>query len=107
MFCQKCGKELDENSEFCKYCGNKIGEGFQQEVVQKKVLVEETSKKYKKQLIYATLIGILGLLLAALDSQRFFDRGAIGFFAYIGLALLVAGIVWTIVVKFKIWWEHK
>ena len=21
MFCSKCGKEIDENSSFCKYCG--------------------------------------------------------------------------------------
>ena len=24
MYCQKCGKQIDDGSDFCKYCGSKI-----------------------------------------------------------------------------------
>lgn len=24
MYCQKCGKQIDDESDFCKYCGSKI-----------------------------------------------------------------------------------
>lgn len=24
MFCPKCGKDLPDNSKFCKYCGSQI-----------------------------------------------------------------------------------
>jgi len=27
MYCPNCGKEIEEGSKFCKYCGAKIGEG--------------------------------------------------------------------------------
>lgn len=26
MFCKNCGKEIDDNSKFCQYCGAKIVE---------------------------------------------------------------------------------
>ena len=27
MFCYKCGKQLDEDSVFCAYCGSKVDNG--------------------------------------------------------------------------------
>ena len=27
MYCPNCGKEIEERTKFCKYCGTKVGEG--------------------------------------------------------------------------------
>ena len=27
MYCRKCGKEINENAKFCKYCGNPVVKG--------------------------------------------------------------------------------
>lgn len=24
-YCRNCGKEIDDNAKFCRYCGNKVG----------------------------------------------------------------------------------
>lgn len=36
MFCNKCGKEIPDNSEFCNFCGNKIIKSSNNEPDQKK-----------------------------------------------------------------------
>ncbi len=34
MLCPKCGKETEEESKFCKYCGEKlVGEGVKEEII--------------------------------------------------------------------------
>ena len=53
MFCSKCGKEIDDTSKFCNYCGNKI-------------LTENDNtkpiKQHKKAIIFLT-IGLLALCI--------------------------------------------
>ena len=49
MFCSKCGKEIDDTSKFCNYCGNKI-------------LTENDNTKPIKQHKKAIIFLIIGLL---------------------------------------------
>lgn len=35
MFCTHCGKEIPDESQFCKYCGNKISKNEETEQIEK------------------------------------------------------------------------
>ena len=49
MFCEKCGNEMEDGSEFCESCGEKVvTEEIQEEVVantEEEIVVEEETKK--------------------------------------------------------------
>lgn len=107
MFCPKCGKELDENSKFCKHCGEKNSEEEKQEVTIEKVPIKEIPKKLKKQFIYSLVLGIIGCILFIIDSGKFFDRGDLGLIATIGLIFVGVAIIWAIAVQFIISWKQK
>jgi len=42
MYCNKCGKHIDEDSVFCQFCGNKVNEG-DLEIPESKSTTEEKS----------------------------------------------------------------
>lgn len=42
MFCTNCGKEIPEESQFCKYCGNKIKQNGQVEKTENTNITEKT-----------------------------------------------------------------
>lgn len=44
MYCNKCGSELEENSRFCKHCGNKLKDDIV-EPVKTQMSLKETWKK--------------------------------------------------------------
>ena len=66
MFCNKCGKEIPDNSSFCPYCGNKIEESIIEENVaahQKPTVgVGELSENRKKAISLTIITGIIGIL---------------------------------------------
>lgn len=58
-----------------------------------RVVIEQTSKVYKKQLLVAVAIMFFGLLLLAISHL-------------LGGIVLFIGLVWAIITKCVIWWEH-
>ncbi len=41
MYCKKCGKQISDDSLFCKYCGSTVEENCGDEIVMQKVLPEK------------------------------------------------------------------
>lgn len=74
MYCQKCGKQIDEGSVFCQHCGSKInGETVSRNnfVVQRQSTEHTKSKaefisdyraKHSERMVYTVLFIILKLL---------------------------------------------
>lgn len=65
--CQKCGNELPENSKFCKFCGEKVLESFEDNVT-----CCETGVKKKKNTKTTILIIVSLLILIAVGLAIFF-----------------------------------
>lgn len=45
MFCQKCGKEIEEDSVFCQYCGASIGTGAPASSGKPQIVIELNKEK--------------------------------------------------------------
>jgi len=101
--CPECGAQVSNHAENCPKCAYPIMRGTTQahdEIVQ---TVEQTSKKLKLQLLISSLL-CMGSLLVMLSScsepQARSDgmaSGTLGFFV---------GLIWFMIVRFKIWWHH-
>lgn len=62
MYCSKCGKQVSDESAFCKYCGNKLYKEFQGNDLKRKVIEQSPkrkSSKYKKYLVIGSIIFLL------------------------------------------------
>ena len=46
MKCPKCKAEIDDNSKYCDYCGNKIEENINKEEIKKEEITDEEYYKY-------------------------------------------------------------
>jgi uncharacterized membrane protein YvbJ len=97
--CPECGTEVSDKAEKCPKCAYPISGQSSAEKVQ---IIEQTSKRLKKQMIFAILAMILGLIIAISSSTNNSTGGSV-----FGMLLIITGIIWVITVKIKIWWHHK
>lgn len=97
--CPECGTEVSDKAEKCPKCAYPISGQSSTEKVQ---TIEQTSKRLKKQMIFALLAMMIGVIIA-ISSSSSNSTGGIFF----GMLLTISGIIWVITVKIKIWWHHK
>ena len=97
--CPECGTEVSDKAEKCPKCAYPISGQSSSEKVQ---TIEQTSKRLKKQMIFAILAIMFGLIVAISSSTNNYTSGSV-----FGMLLIVAGIIGIITVKIKIWWHHK
>lgn len=64
MVCEKCGREIEEDSKFCSYCGAKVSEGKECETNVKTPLKKK--KASKKPLLIAVLVSVVLAITAFL-----------------------------------------
>lgn len=77
MFCQKCGKEIENDTKFCTNCGNQIVTTPQQTVNDYFVQKKTNKKKRKKWLIgiiAAIVIIVLGIVIFSSDDGTMGDK---------------------------------
>lgn len=72
MFCGKCGKEIENTSSFCPYCGNKIND---QSIIENKNAV--TVSWHRRKAVYGLAISIKlyldGTLITSLKNGETFE----------------------------------
>lgn len=57
MFCSKCGKEIDDNSEFCPFCGVSIELKEDKKDVMKVKFCPKCNKEYDNKLAFCKICG--------------------------------------------------
>ena len=90
MFCSACGKEVNENLNFCNNCGARVGNGSLQ-------VVNSSSPQFARSLGFiggGGLVGFIVVLKILLDSNRL-DVPAITFilFAYLVTLFLICAMI--------------
>lgn len=96
--CPECDTKISDKAEKCPKCAYPISCTQTQEKIQ---TIELTSKKYKKEMIFAVIATIIGIIIMVSTASEGSDWASFG-----GLLMFV-GIVCLFVVKIKVWWHHK
>lgn len=105
--CPECGTEVSDKAEKCPKCAYPINTQIKDKVQ----TIELTSKKYKGQLVLSVLLLSLGLFIS-LAAAGLAATGGGGttlqaLLAFIGIPLMVVGLIWYIITKIRIWWHHE
>ena len=67
MICPKCGKEIDNSSVICKFCGNNL-------MVNKSNLYKEESQPKEKKILGLVIISIVLLIIIVLAFVITYNR---------------------------------
>ena len=93
--CEECGNEISEKAASCPTCGNPITGALNSPVY----TVEQTSKKFKLQAILSIVtscVGLVGMFATAENGNT-----------TIPTLMFMGGVIWFIVNRIRIWWNHK
>lgn len=101
MFCKKCGKEVENSAEFCKFCGTKVVDETNEPKTR------PTYQHSEQRTIESSAIGILAIIFGAFGGLLGLIFSIIGLSIYkepqnrtnckIGLGLFVGWIVIVII----------
>ena len=104
--CSECKKQVSDRASSCPNCGAPVQQSEEAYAAGTKLnTIQETSKKFKIQSIFSTLLICVGLLLAFLRDGNM-DASEEGDIGISGIIFMV-GLIWYLVNRFRIWWHHK
>jgi DNA-directed RNA polymerase subunit RPC12/RpoP len=90
--CPECSTEVSDKAEKCPKCAYPIlGQSIQ--------TIEQTSKIYKKQIIYGWIVFFVGIVIF-MFSQSLSGKNW-------GAFIALMGFIWFLFAKVSIWWHHK
>ena len=101
IHCPECRREISDRAVACPGCGYGLG-GRPSGGDADPVTTQRTGKRFKGQILWAFLLGCLGvgfMLLAFLVGEFVLVP--------IGALLTLAAIAWWLVVSLLIWWHHE
>jgi hypothetical protein len=104
--CPECERQVSNAAPFCPGCGVRVADDIESvgSGVQQLTTTQATSKRFKAQKLFATLLfwgGLFEVLLASAVDTRSSYTGALSSLA------MVVGVIWYLVVKLRIWWHHE
>lgn len=103
--CPECNKIISDSAEECIHCGYFINNKKHSSNV-KKVLIEQTDKKWKKIKLISLIMFVLSFFI--LPYQSYSDNIAFSLSISLLCVLLFFGsIIAYSYAVFKTWWEHK
>ena len=103
--CPECGKEVSDSAQSCPNCGVAIASKSESKAAGASLTtVQETSKKFKLHTLGSVIVIIIGVvwLIGQMNSGQ--DGGEPG---AISILLIIGGLGWYFVTRFRIWWHHK
>ena len=102
--CSACNKQVSSQTVSCPNCGAPIAGAVESRSAGATLTtVQETSKKLKLQIILASLLFWFGVGWVFVDNNSIIRPGE----SMAPPLLTVAGLLWYLVTRFRIWWHHK
>ena len=78
MFCRKCGVEIEDDSQFCKYCGTKINFVSAPQQQNKNLAPAASARQINTQKKRADFTPIEATVCAYIGSKSGFEFGNLG-----------------------------
>jgi hypothetical protein len=102
--CPECFNKVSSIAKSCPHCGAPISANSKSADEERVTTIQLTSKKLKSQgcLSYA-IIGFGFLLVMVSGKARESGDESL---SRIGVYIIIAGIIWLIVTRIRIWWHH-
>ena len=100
--CPECGTQVSTAASACPKCGAPIAT---QGIGTPLSTIQQTSKKLKAHIIFSSLafwIGVIWLLIFINSDPKTPNASPT-----IPVLLLLTGMIWFLITKFRIWWHHK
>lgn len=97
--CPECDKEISNKAEKCPNCACPISASIEESYIQ---TIEETGKSLKLQKVLSIIMMIIGGVMIGNGMEN-----KVFGIELTGWALLQIGLVWFIITKIRIWWNHK
>jgi DNA-binding CsgD family transcriptional regulator len=103
--CPDCGKDVSERAPACPHCGAPIATVRDHHSVGVPIItVQKTSKRLKSHLLMSVGLFVVGLIWVSGSSASATTDATPS--AVPGL-LMTGAVLWFIVTRFRIWWEHR
>ena len=107
MSCPECAKEVSDKAPSCPNCGVPIASAIETQAAGAQLTtVQETSKKLKLHTLFSVGLIFLGIIwMFGAMAEGGAEPSTLS--VVLPPFLIIAGFVWFIVTRFKIWWHHK
>lgn len=108
--CSECGREVSDKAESCPQCGAPIASALEAEAAGAKLrTIQQTSKKLKTHIVIAAILFWGGLIWILLGMRSATSAGVppSRVISVVASLMMLAGLVWYLVTKLRIWWHHK
>jgi uncharacterized C2H2 Zn-finger protein len=106
--CPECGNKISDKADSCPQCGFILDEHqyykeFEKSGKEKPTTIELTGKKLKLQKVLSVLCIIIGFIWVylSINKNEHSEPSKLSFW------VVAIGIVWYIITKIRIWWEHR
>lgn len=103
--CPECSKEVSDSAPSCPSCGVAIASKTESKAAGASLTtVQETSKKLKLHTlgsVLAIVVGVVWLMGQMNLEQGSSEPGSVP------ILLIVGGLGWYFVTRFRTWWHHK
>ncbi len=102
--CPECNNQVSSTAAACPRCGAPIAGALEARAAGASLTtVQETSKRLKLHTLGAVLLIIIGVFWLIAEINAVDGQGQAG----ISTLLIMAGLIWYFVTRFRIWWHHK
>ena len=107
--CPECDREISDRAAACPNCGTPIADAADTAATGATLTTtQETSKRFKMQILCAWLMIIAGGIGLYKGGERMTDGAEPSLMtSAVPVALLAIGGIWYIATKVRIWWHHK